>query len=358
VKQLLDRGFSVRAGVRDEGRAKQLFQSSGLATSERLSLAVCDVTAGASTLQAALGDSTAVVCCLGAPESEARDWTKPRAIDGDGTVALIAAAAAKGVRHFVLVSSLGTGRFGWPASILNLFWNVLEHKRRAELALVASGLRFTILRPGGMERPTDEYEKTHGTVLYGEDTKFGGQVSRLQVAQLAAECLLSPTESADKILEVIAEENVPLRPLARQMLALPPIVAGSHAQRFAFVQSPTARFLDAMAFGGSMPETVNGRVAMLAAPAILWGEAEGLGGVREQVLAAASHAWPELVAGAVILASLPPVLRRVSATDAQLGLFSAGAEKANGRLAMLGLVGAAWLEAVRGSTVWEHPWPI
>lgn len=38
-----------------------------------------------------------------------------------------------------------------------------------------------IVRPGGMERPTDSYKQTHNLTLSLEDTLFGGQVSNLQV---------------------------------------------------------------------------------------------------------------------------------------------------------------------------------
>lgn len=38
-----------------------------------------------------------------------------------------------------------------------------------------------IVRPGGMERPTDAYKETHNITLSEEDTLFGGQVSTLQV---------------------------------------------------------------------------------------------------------------------------------------------------------------------------------
>lgn len=38
-----------------------------------------------------------------------------------------------------------------------------------------------IVRPGGMERPTDAYKETHNVTLSTEDTLFGGQVSNLQV---------------------------------------------------------------------------------------------------------------------------------------------------------------------------------
>jgi hypothetical protein len=38
-----------------------------------------------------------------------------------------------------------------------------------------------IVRPGGMERPTDAYKETHNITLSEEDTLFGGLVSNLQV---------------------------------------------------------------------------------------------------------------------------------------------------------------------------------
>jgi hypothetical protein len=39
---------------------------------------------------------------------------------------------AAGVKQFVMVTSLGTGKIGFPASVLNLFWGVLSEKRKAE----------------------------------------------------------------------------------------------------------------------------------------------------------------------------------------------------------------------------------
>ena len=40
------------------------------------------------------------------------DTTGPQRVDGEGTVALVQAAAAAGVEQFVLISSLGTGKVG------------------------------------------------------------------------------------------------------------------------------------------------------------------------------------------------------------------------------------------------------
>ena len=67
------------------------------------------------------------------------------------------------------------------AAVLNLFGGILIQKRRAEVALENSGLNYVIVRPGGMERPTDSYKETHNVRLSKADTLFGGQVSLLHI---------------------------------------------------------------------------------------------------------------------------------------------------------------------------------
>lgn len=39
-------------------------------------------------------------------------------------------------------------------------------------------------RPGGMERPGDDFKATHNVTIKPRDTTFGGQISRLQVAEV------------------------------------------------------------------------------------------------------------------------------------------------------------------------------
>jgi hypothetical protein len=51
---------------------------------------------------------TQVVCTVGA--SEGLEPSAPKRIDGEGTIALVEAAAAAGVQQFLLVSSIGTGK--------------------------------------------------------------------------------------------------------------------------------------------------------------------------------------------------------------------------------------------------------
>ena len=82
---------------------------------------------------------------------------------------------------------------------MNLFGGVLSQKRRAEKALESSCMAYTIVRPGGMERPQDDYKETHNLRLAPRDSTFGGQVSRLQVAELVGAMLSSGELAENKV---------------------------------------------------------------------------------------------------------------------------------------------------------------
>ena len=275
MKELLASGYRVRAGVRSAAKFTETFSSVGQEGGlERVTFDVMDGSDAA--MDAAVAGADAVVCCLGAPETEFNP-SNPRLIDGEGVTRLVAAAKRAGsVKHFVLVSSLGTGKFGWPAASLNLFFGVLHWKREGELALIRSGLPYTIVRPGGMERPTDDYYKTHNLVLGEADARFGGQVSRLQVSWVVRESLLNPALSANKVVEVVAEEKAKKKEITALLDGVKSqgaIVEGSAAW-YSLVKYPHApRPLDAvfgtMGFGGAGPEAINGRLAMLGVVSML-----------------------------------------------------------------------------------------
>ncbi|BBN00230.1 hypothetical protein MPTK1_1g27480 [Marchantia polymorpha subsp. ruderalis] len=163
-------------------------------------------------IEEALGNAGVVICTIGASEKEVLDVTGPYRIDFKATKNLIDAASSAKVNHFILVTSLGTQKFGWPASVLNLFWGVLYWKAKAEKALIESGIPFTIVRPGGMEKPTDAYKETHNLRLFEADSMFGGQVSNLQVAELMASIVGNLNLARNKVLEAVAETTAPLRP--------------------------------------------------------------------------------------------------------------------------------------------------
>eukprot|EP00891_Asterochloris_glomerata_P001297 jgi/Astpho2/1297/Aster-06173 len=161
------------------------------------------------TIAAAIGNAGRVVQAIGASETNLLDTSGPKRVDGEAAINLVKAADKLGVLQYVMVTSLGTGKFGWPASALNLFWGVLKWKKMAEEALEASNMSYLIVRPGGMERPGDDYKRTNNMRLENRDKLFGGQVSRLQVAELVAAAVSNPDLAENKVLEVVAEPTAP-----------------------------------------------------------------------------------------------------------------------------------------------------
>uniref|UniRef100_A0A7S0WZ20 NAD(P)-binding domain-containing protein n=2 Tax=Pyramimonas obovata TaxID=1411642 RepID=A0A7S0WZ20_9CHLO len=370
VRELAARGFKVRAGVRSLSKSpedifngKDAYNGGGVTpvvNVEGVELVEFDVEDPAS-LPAAIGDATIIVCCIGAPEDKPLDASLPKRIDGTGTKNLIEAARAAGIRHFVLQSSLGTGRFGWPAAVLNLFWGVLDHKRDAELALVASGVPFTIVRPGGMERPTDAYEETHNILLAAPDTTFGGQISRRQVAAICADAACHPAAATNKIVEVVAEEGALAAPVPAMLERISPVVQGGadvapgtvgyYERKYTFKDSWQARWLEVMGFGGMAPEAINGRLAMLGALGILGAEADNQGTLLEQF--GDNAVFVAAMTVAVIGTSLIPFFKGVTASDAKAGPFNQFAEITNGRLAMLALSTILYTELSTDDVFWD-----
>lgn len=214
VRALATRGISVRVGCRDIEAARATVEGAPgtFAQSALLTYVLVDVVERPEGLRSAIGDADAVVTALGA--TSAANPALPYKVDSVGTSAVFAAAAeAGGVEHAVMVSSLGTEKVLFPAALLNLFWGILVWKRQAEVALAKSGIPYTIVRPGGLEAAGDDYGDTHNVVLGAANSTGGGTVSRLQVADVVAEALINPEVSANKVVEVIAKDDAPQRPI-------------------------------------------------------------------------------------------------------------------------------------------------
>ena len=187
VQELIARNIPVRALVRDIEKARGIL-------SPEAELVVGDVLQPES-LTAALGDSTVVLVATGAKPSF--DPTGPYTVDFEGTKNLVDAAKAKGIEHFILVSSLCTSRLFHP---LNLFWLILLWKKQAEEYIQKSGLTYTIVRPGGLK---NEDNSDH-IVMQSADTLFDGSIPRQKVAQVAVEALFE-ADARNKIVEIIAK---------------------------------------------------------------------------------------------------------------------------------------------------------
>lgn len=133
------------------------------------------------TLDAYVQGADAVVFAAGAgPGSGA---ARKRTVDLGGAVKLADAAKAQGVRRYVLISSIGADR---PDSAGESMQTYLQAKAEADEYVSASGLDYTIVRPGSL---TDD----PGTGLITASTELGnrGPVPRDDVAAVLYELLTS-----------------------------------------------------------------------------------------------------------------------------------------------------------------------
>jgi len=89
------------------------------------------------------------------------------------------------------------------------------------VALAKSGLPYTIVRPGGLEAAGDDYGDTHNVVLGAANAFGGGTVSRMQIADVVAEALTNPDVATNKVVEVIAKDDAPARPIKELFAAVP-----------------------------------------------------------------------------------------------------------------------------------------
>ncbi|VFQ60271.1 unnamed protein product [Cuscuta campestris] len=207
VEQLLTKGFSVKAGVRDVEKAK-----TGLPLGNpNLQFVKADVTEGCNKLADAIGEDTdAVICATGFRPSW--DLFSPWKVDNFGTVNLVDACRKCGVNRFILISSIlvngaAMGQLLNPSYvILNVFGLVLIAKLQAEKYIRRSGINYTIIRPSGLKNDPPK----GNIVMEPEDTLFGGSISRDHVAEVAVEALLHP-ESHYKVVEIVSSTEAPKR---------------------------------------------------------------------------------------------------------------------------------------------------
>ena len=104
---------------------------------------------------------------------------RKQTMDLGGAVRCIEAARELGVERFLIVSSIGTLDID-PESPMRAY---LEAKRDADLALQDSGLRWTIVRPGGLTN-----DPGTGRVALAPRLAFG-QITRDDVAAVLYACL-------------------------------------------------------------------------------------------------------------------------------------------------------------------------
>jgi uncharacterized protein YbjT (DUF2867 family) len=165
ARRLDARGDRVRSLIRNPAHAGEVEDAGGEPV-------VCDLEqAGEEAVARAIAGADAVVFAAGAGPGSGpeRKWT----MDHGGAVKLIAAAKAEGIDRYVIVSSRGADP---EAPGDDTFAVYLRAKGTADAELRASGLAYTVVRPG---RLTDD--PGTGRVSAGEQVE-DGEISREDVA--------------------------------------------------------------------------------------------------------------------------------------------------------------------------------
>jgi uncharacterized protein YbjT (DUF2867 family) len=152
---------------------------------------------GANDIAAAVAGADAVVFAAGAGPGSGAE--RKRTVDLGGALKLIDAARANGIARYVIVSSIGADD---PAAGSEAMRPYLEAKHEADEAVAASGLDFTIVRPGGL---TDD--PGTGRIAVGERLDFG-PIPREDVAATLVAVLDEPGTIGRTFVLVSGEDEI------------------------------------------------------------------------------------------------------------------------------------------------------
>ncbi len=208
VQELQRHGFAVRAFARDADKASRIL-------GDEIEIVTGDVKDPAS-LPPAMAGMDAVISAIGARSATGPD--RPEKVDYEGVRNLAQAAAAAGIRHFVLVSSMGVTHEDHPLN--KMFGDVLIWKARGEQALRDSGVPYTIIRPGGL---VNEPGGRGRVVAVQGDPRLGRAVlPRADLATVCVAALLYAEAARNKRFEVYRSDGEPVTDWRSMLIALAP----------------------------------------------------------------------------------------------------------------------------------------
>jgi len=122
-------------------------------------------------------------------------------MDYGGAAKLIEAAEKRGVRRYLMLSSMGAGN---PEDGSEAMQPYLFAKARADERLIKSDLQYTIIRPGGLTN-----EEGTGRIEAAQSLGRRGQISRDDVARTFADAL-EMRNTYGKTFEILAGDT-PIR---------------------------------------------------------------------------------------------------------------------------------------------------
>ena len=157
---------------------------------------LCDLEADDADVPAAVAGADAVVFAAGAGPGSGPE--RKQTVDLGGAVKLIDAAKANAISRYAIVSSMGAGN---PPEGSEGMAPYLRAKAAADEAVAASGLDYTIVRPGGLTNDPGE-----GRIEAAEELGRRGRIPRDDVAATLVGVLYEPA-TVGKTFELLSGEE-------------------------------------------------------------------------------------------------------------------------------------------------------
>ena len=194
VRMLVDDGHEVRGLVRKKEQMPDV-EADG---AEPVLVDLEEQEAESGVGEAVEGCDAIVFAAGAGPGSGA---ARKETMDYGGAAKLIEAAQKRGVRRYLMLSSMGAGN---PEGGSEAMQPYLFAKARADERLVESGLDYTIIRPGGLTN-----EEGTGRVEAAQSLGRRGEISRDDVARTFADAL-EMRNTYGKTFEILAGDT-PIR---------------------------------------------------------------------------------------------------------------------------------------------------
>lgn len=188
TRLLTARGDRVISLIRDSEQRQDVEAAGGEPV-------LCDLEAAdPAELAEAIAGADAVVFAAGAGPGSGAE--RKQSVDHEGATKLIEGARSADAGRYLIISSMGADPEHRGEEVFDVY---LRAKGRADAELAASGLAYTIVRPG---RLTDA--PPTGRVEVGESVERG-EISRADVAAVLVACLDSD-ETVSRAFEVVSGE--------------------------------------------------------------------------------------------------------------------------------------------------------
>lgn len=188
---LAERGDTARALIRNPDHAEDVSAAGAEAV-------VFDLEGEEGDLAGVVRGADAVVFAAGAGPGSGP--ARKRTVDLGAAVRLIEAARDAGVRRYVMISSIGADDPGGGSEAMRPY---LEAKAEADAALTASGLDWTIIRPGPLTNDPGTSRVTVGPEVGRAD------VTRDDVAAVVVGALDDPRTIGKTFVLVNGETPIP-----------------------------------------------------------------------------------------------------------------------------------------------------